>query len=59
MRLRRTRRSLPIGDAPDAPYHISMPQIAAIARFTGAAIATRNTADFDGCGVAVVDPWEP
>jgi predicted nucleic acid-binding protein len=34
-------------------------QIAAIARFAGAAIATRNTADFDGCGVTVVDPWQP
>ncbi|PYQ16629.1 MAG: VapC toxin family PIN domain ribonuclease [Acidobacteria bacterium] len=33
-------------------------QIAAIARFMGAAIATRNTADFGGCGVAVVDPWK-
>jgi hypothetical protein len=33
-------------------------QIAAIARFTGATIATRNTADFDGCGVTVVDPWK-
>ena len=33
-------------------------QIAAIARFTGAAIATRDTADFDGCGVTVVDPWK-
>jgi predicted nucleic acid-binding protein len=32
-------------------------QIAAIARFMGTAIATRNTADFDGCGVSVVDPW--
>jgi hypothetical protein len=34
-------------------------QIAAIARFMGAAIATRNTADFDGCGVTIVDPWKP
>src|SRR3954469_4774586 len=34
-------------------------QIAAIARVMGAAIATRNTADFDGCGVTIVDPWEP
>jgi len=33
-------------------------QIAAIARSTGAAIATRNVADFDGCGVTLVDPWE-
>jgi predicted nucleic acid-binding protein len=32
-------------------------QIAAIARSMGAAIATRNTADFDGCGVTVIDPW--
>jgi toxin FitB len=34
-------------------------QIAAIARLMGAAIATRNTADFEGCGVTVVDPWNP
>lgn len=34
-------------------------QIAAIARFTGAAIATRNVADVDSCGVTVVDPWKP
>ncbi|HEY7513422.1 MAG TPA: type II toxin-antitoxin system VapC family toxin [Vicinamibacteria bacterium] len=33
-------------------------QIAAIARSTGAAIATRNGADFDGCNVVVVDPWK-
>ncbi len=32
-------------------------QIAAIARSTGAALATRNVADFDGCGVTLVDPW--
>jgi hypothetical protein len=34
-------------------------QIAAIARFLGASIATRNTADFDRCGVTIVDPWKP
>ena len=33
-------------------------QIAAIARSVGAAIATRNRADFEGCGVALVDPWK-
>jgi len=33
-------------------------QIAAIARSAGAAIATRNRADFEGCGVALVDPWK-
>ncbi|MGH8647260.1 MAG: type II toxin-antitoxin system VapC family toxin [Gammaproteobacteria bacterium] len=33
-------------------------QIAAIARSTGAAIATRNVTDFEGCGVKVIDPWK-
>ena len=33
-------------------------QIAAIAHSTGAAIATRNVTDFEGCGVTVIDPWE-
>ncbi len=32
-------------------------QIAAIARARGASIATRNTADFEGCGIPLVDPW--
>ena len=32
-------------------------QIAAIARLAGAAIATRNLSDFEGCGVTLVDPW--
>lgn len=32
-------------------------QIAAIARLTGATVATRNVSDFEGCGVKVVDPW--
>jgi len=33
-------------------------QIAAIARSVQAAIATRNVADFQGCSVKVVNPWE-
>lgn len=33
-------------------------QIAAIARSTGAAVATRNVTDFDGCGVKVINPWD-
>ncbi len=33
-------------------------QIAAIARAHGASVATRNTGDYEGCGVAVIDPWE-
>ncbi len=33
-------------------------QIAAIARAHGASVATRNTGDYEGCGLAVIDPWE-
>ncbi|MGH9389668.1 MAG: VapC toxin family PIN domain ribonuclease, partial [Vicinamibacteria bacterium] len=33
-------------------------QIAAIARSSGAAVATRNLADFEGCGVDLVNPWD-
>jgi toxin FitB len=32
-------------------------QIAAIARSTGAALATRNLGDFEGCGLTVINPW--
>lgn len=32
-------------------------QIAAIARSRGAAVATRNVADFADCGIEVIDPW--
>jgi predicted nucleic acid-binding protein len=33
-------------------------QIAAIARARGARVATRNTRDFEGCGLAgIVNPW--
>jgi predicted nucleic acid-binding protein len=31
--------------------------IASIALGVGAAVATRNVADFEGCGIAVIDPW--
>ncbi len=33
-------------------------QHAAIARCSGAAIGTRNVADFEGCGVEVLNPWD-
>lgn len=47
-------------DRRSAGRPISFPdcQIAAIARSHGAAIATRNVADFEGCGVEVIDPWK-
>ena len=31
--------------------------IAAIARSRNAAVATRNTRDFEGCGIRVINPW--
>jgi toxin FitB len=37
-----------------APFDI---QIAAVALARGAAVATRNTRDFAGYGVQVIDPW--
>ena len=33
-------------------------QIAAIVRANSAAVATRNTGDFEGCGIEVIDPWQ-
>lgn len=33
-------------------------QIAAIARSTGSAVATRNVVDFEGCGIDLVNPWQ-
>jgi hypothetical protein len=32
-------------------------QIAAIARSRKAVLATRNVADFEGCGIEIVNPW--
>ena len=32
-------------------------QIAAIARSTGAVVATRNSKDFEGSGIGVINPW--
>lgn len=32
-------------------------QIAAIASVHGATLATRNTADFESCGIGLVNPW--
>ena len=32
-------------------------QIAAIAEVRGAALATRNIEDFEGCGISLINPW--
>ena len=39
------------------PMSYADAQIAAIARLTGAKLATRNVADFADCGVDLVNPW--
>lgn len=31
--------------------------IAGTARSRGAALATRNVRDFEGCGIVLIDPW--
>jgi len=33
-------------------------QIAAIVRARGASLATRNVADFEDCGIALINPWD-
>jgi len=45
----RRRRGSPISNL-DA-------QIAAVARASGASLATRNVRDFAGCGIKLADPW--
>ena len=32
-------------------------QIAAIARVNEGAVATRNSVDFEGCGITLINPW--
>ena len=45
----RRRRGRPISEL-DA-------QIAAITRFHGGALATRDIGDFEGCGIELINPW--
>lgn len=40
------------------PIGIADGQIAAIASCHQASLATRDTGDFEGCGVRLVNPWE-
>jgi len=39
------------------PISLFDAQIAAIARASGATLATHDTADFEDCGVRLVNPW--
>ncbi|GHD05714.1 type II toxin-antitoxin system VapC family toxin [Zhihengliuella salsuginis] len=41
------------------PIHTADAQIAAIARTHSAPMATRNSKDFDGLGLSLIDPWTP
>jgi predicted nucleic acid-binding protein len=40
---------------PSAPLDL---MIASVARASGATMVTRNTADFEGCGLTLINPWE-
>jgi hypothetical protein len=40
---------------PTAPHDL---MIAAIARANGANMVTRNVADFEGCGLTLINPWD-
>lgn len=40
------------------PITLADAQIAAIARSRGAQVATRNQADFEGCGIGLINPWK-
>ena len=44
-------------DARGRPISNSDAMIAAIARTCRASVATRNTTDFAGCGIAIINPW--
>jgi toxin FitB len=41
---------------PSAPLDL---MIASIARAQSANMVTRNTADFEGCGLTLINPWNP
>lgn len=40
------------------PISVADGQIAAICRNLGARLATRNTSDFEGTGIDLIDPWQ-
>ena len=44
-------------DALGRPISQSDAMIAAVARSRRAAVATRNTSDFEHCGVRIINPW--
>jgi predicted nucleic acid-binding protein len=55
---RRFAKIVAARDAMGRPISQFDAMIAAIARVRHAAVATRNAADFDHCGVRIIDPWK-
>lgn len=45
-------------EARGLPIEVEDAMIAATARAHGATLATRNVADFEFCGITVVNPWD-
>jgi toxin FitB len=45
-------------DKAGRPISMADAQIAAICRSLGATLATRNTGDFQGTGIDLLDPWQ-
>lgn len=41
------------------PIGVADAQIAAICRTAEATLSTRNTADFSGTGIELINPWKP
>ncbi len=41
------------------PISVQDAMIAAICRGQDAQLATRNTSDFEDCGIVLIDPWNP
>jgi hypothetical protein len=45
------------GEAAGRPISQFDAMVAAVARSQNAAVASRNTADFERCGIQLVNPW--
>jgi predicted nucleic acid-binding protein len=41
------------------PISLFDAQVAAIAQAHGATLSTRDISDFEGCGIPLVNPWQP
>ncbi len=55
---RRFAKIVAARDAMGRPISQFDAMVAGIARSRHAAVATRNTTDFDQCGIRIVDPWK-